>query len=822
MTAMHRQSTQARHGCLRVLAALTLGTIAMSCSSDAPTAATVAPTTTQPPRPTTAPTTTAVPILPATPTSADCPTDYGTDITCWTVPVAVDPAAPTGAAMDLFVATRQSAAGVWNSPVLYLSGALPTQPLKQTPSHPLFAGHDLVAVDHRGAGLSDGAVTCPTMTKYQAEVQTGRYSEEAIAALQACFETANSSAIPFASLLDNAVTAADMVAVRQAFGIEKWSLWASSGGADIAVHLIDQDPEAISSVVTHSPQAVGLGVSANTIADAFDRFAGDCAWVESCSSHGDLRANLELALTRHQAGVTTNTRAPETDRPVVLDAGNLQAGTRVALGDPTLAPLLPTLLQGLADGSGEEAVAGYFASTAIDDNVVALAGNCQKLDYYAPGMEATLDDHGGPFVGIGTHQECDKLGPVPQYSPPPRVQSDIPVLVVQSAYNPRSSQATSRVLFGGFSNAQFITVPGVANAALEMPECFNEVAAAFMTDPVSADTWCLTQSTFATLGTRAARPTNVTDTTFSYLQPPVNELPQTCTSDKLGCAGILPSGIETVTGDWTGDLVNAVGSVGGAVADDPNGFQFTSAALRAFNGTAGTCGTGSVVIATTDDELVADGNTGVAETQRSYWWIVTSTGTGDLTAMTGGGTMNVTPDVGGGANVGFTGWLDCTGTAPSPVPRAQTSGDRVSFSFTTPAASSGDIVCAPGSSTACASIRAVVNTFTGALNGEGASAVATATTAGADAGQVIHGDGAFSGTLTGCGIGTVVIDTYAEFSEALADAGADFVTVGYWEIVPKFGTGDLATATGNGVLHATFDGDSTTVDYEGTINCSGQ
>ncbi|MFM2070735.1 MAG: hypothetical protein RLZZ623_998 [Actinomycetota bacterium] len=462
-----------------------------------PAATTSAATTTEAPN-TEAPTT-ATTSAPAIATSATCPDGAPSAIICLTVAVPVDPAVADGPTLDLAVTVRRANDTTWTSPVLSILGTTPSYPWTDPNAATVFDGHDVIWVDQRGAGRSEGVTTCPDLPKFAGEIRTANLGSDALAALKACFAAAAAGPVPFASIFDHNVVAADIGVVRRALGIDAWALYAGSAGADIALHLVDQEPASVTAIVTRTPTAVGAGGSTNDLAAAFARFVADCAAATECSKAGDLEKAFELTYQRLAVPVTTKSLEPGTGTPIVLDQHALLDSLH-SIGSVALATSVATLLPGGVDGSSDEAVATAFATSPIDPFAWPYVGDCQSLDYTHPGLITTADDKAGLFAGYTTHRFCDAIGPLPQYPERAQPASDVPVLVVLPSYDPRSSVTTVKQIFGGFPNTTVIEVPGSVDPIQQLRECFFATANAFLADPTgSVDSGCLTSPAVVTL-----------------------------------------------------------------------------------------------------------------------------------------------------------------------------------------------------------------------------------------------------------------------------------------------------------------------------------
>ncbi len=416
-----------------------------------------------------------------------------------TVAVPVDPTKSGGPAINLAVTVRRASPSTWNAPVLSILGTTPTYSWTDPKAADVFPGHDMIWVDQRGAGRSDGVTKCPDLTTYSAEINTLNLGAAAADALKACFAKAEQSVVPFASIFDHRIVAADIGIVRRALDISTWALYAGSAGADIALHVIDQDSSSVTALVSRTPVAVGAGGDANDLAAAFGRFADDCAAATECSKSGDLQQAFAKTFARFANPTTTKVIEPGTGIPVVLDQITLLDSMH-SIGSITLANLVPKFLPGGPDGSSDEGVAQAFAANPVDTNAWALVAHCQGEDYIYPGLTTTANDTAGIFAGYTTKRFCDAVGPLPQYPSRANPTSTVPVLAVLPSYDPRSSVSTVEKLFSSFANTTIVEVPKIIDPLAQLTNCFYATANAFLAAPSAPlDSGCLTSPSVATL-----------------------------------------------------------------------------------------------------------------------------------------------------------------------------------------------------------------------------------------------------------------------------------------------------------------------------------
>ena len=305
-------------------------------------------------------------------------------------------------------------------------------------------------------------------------------------------------------------------------------------------------------------------------------------------------------------------------------------------------------------------------------------------------------------------------------------------------------------------------------------------------------------------------------TSFTMLVPPTEQPDESlhCTADRIACAIVPPVTITALTGDWSGELASAAAFVGNALPSDQRSFQYTASGLRAFSGRIAACGTGTVVIATSEDDLVPNRfqALGVETTRSSRWRIVPGTGTAELASATGGGTFTVTSDGVGGATVAHAGNVDCAGS-PDPAPVAAT-GEPVALRF---GFATSDLEAAQGCTTdgqACVNVATVATAdLADGWSGELIIALGVHAPLGASSPVAAQGLVVFSGTIEGCGSGSITIDRHS----VVPAVGS---VNGNWQIVPGYGTADLATASGGGDLVITTDGTTVSAVLDGAITCS--
>ncbi len=429
-----------------------------------------------------------------------CPSGAAASLSCWRVAVPIDPAVPDDATIDLAVTVERSDPAVWQSPILWLGGPLP---IFAFTTHESYVGHDKIWVDHRGVGRSASYPQCTELDPFLTEIATLQMGSEVTEALGSCVQATVDAKLPLASVIDPNVTVADLAVVRRALGIDQWSIGAQGAGLDVALRAVADDPDSITSIVAAFPAVAGASQSNEQAEATFATFAADCAAAPDCAAIGDLNALLDQALARVEPGVVTQTVDPGTGSFVVVNDDVLVNGVNNALSSPDYAAILPSLIAGVANGSGIDVVASAFVAGAkitYGTDPVLYALNCQEVAYLRPAMDTWGSSSGGRFAMRDWQAQCDAVGPVPQIPALPTISSSIPVFAVVPAHDPRSSVEQAEQIFSEFPNTTIIAVPGISSVRDQLTECWRATVTAFLDDPTAElDTTCLSEPAVSTL-----------------------------------------------------------------------------------------------------------------------------------------------------------------------------------------------------------------------------------------------------------------------------------------------------------------------------------
>jgi pimeloyl-ACP methyl ester carboxylesterase len=376
---------------------------------------------------------------------------------------------------------------------------------------------DLILLSQRGTKYSEPALTCPEVDRFNARAvglvydaaSTGR---EQVAAVRACHRRLEREGIDL-SAYDTLENAADVADLRRALGIERWNVFGVSYGTDLALTLMNRDPEGIRSVVLDSvvpPPAVRTSAFWPNARTGFDHLFDACAAQPACRARHPRLAQTFARLVRRLEARPITTRAapmPGADRvKVVLDGGALIAWL-VAKSFATPAfPQVPDAIAALAAGDPQPIAADRAAVTPPNFVGYGLQYSvvCSEwLPFDGPGSvlrrgrrafpgfpESVLAQAPqGPFLP----QTC-RAWDVPRTPPVQReiTRSAIPALLLAGSFDSVTPLRWARRAARTLRNSTVVQIPGVGHFVTPASPCAQQVIASFVADPAARpDTSCV-------------------------------------------------------------------------------------------------------------------------------------------------------------------------------------------------------------------------------------------------------------------------------------------------------------------------------------------
>jgi pimeloyl-ACP methyl ester carboxylesterase len=383
---------------------------------------------------------------PASVTLEPCTAFGGANALCGSLPVPEDPGNPSGRMIDLAI-TVLPATGPESDrradPVFGLHGGPGAAARYLAPVFsglPLRATRDVVLVDQRGTGSSNG-MACGTEDAAEWMVLGLRFDFDPAGCPE--FE-----ADP--TLYTTPIAMDDLDRVREAMGYDRINLWGGSYGARAALVYMRRHPDRVRSVVLDGVAPLSLKVPAEfprTSQAALDLLLDDCRRDSDCARRGDVAAMLDETLARLAESPTEVTVPfPGEAAPVTIPYGRLEFASSIlyALYNPFTSAAIPAAIQAAHGGDyGPAAALGATFAAAIRPTFsmgMTLSVLCaEDIPYFT---EAAMDAEArGTFLGEefgdGLHEACAAWpsGSVPfGYHDP--VVSDIPTLLLSGEGDP--------------------------------------------------------------------------------------------------------------------------------------------------------------------------------------------------------------------------------------------------------------------------------------------------------------------------------------------------------------------------------------------------
>lgn len=369
---------------------------------------------------------------------------------CGTLERPVNPAAPDGDMLELFVAVVPAlslepdpdplvpiAGGPGQaSSEFYASTANAFEAVRRT--------RDIVLLDQRGTGKS-----APLVCESDETFMEGQYTAEQNAAeAAACLESLPHDPRYFTT----SVAVQDLEALRVALGYEKFNLYGISYGSRVAQHFLRRYPESTRTVVLDGvvPPRLALGPAIaieaqRTLENIFARCAESAACGERYPS---IETDFAALRTRLAAdAVTVQLMNPVTGAAdqVEFGADDMAGALRLLSYHPTTVALMPLLIdQAVNDNFAPLAAQVLMISESLSDSINIGMHNAVVCTEDAPffdGENVTQEELAATYIGPVQLEALVAIcsvwpkGVLDEGFKEP-VSSDIPVLLLSGEYDP--------------------------------------------------------------------------------------------------------------------------------------------------------------------------------------------------------------------------------------------------------------------------------------------------------------------------------------------------------------------------------------------------
>jgi pimeloyl-ACP methyl ester carboxylesterase len=428
---------------------------------------------------------------------------------CSTLTVPLDPAAPNGSGIDLFVARVAALTATPRpDPLVIISGgpgqsAVDFYLQSRGAFEPARRDRDLLLLDQRGTGRSADGFACRVPEDLALET-TGsqalaRFVDECVASLE-----------HDPRFYTTSVAVADLERLRAAVGAEQWNLYGVSYGTRVAQHYLRRFPERARSVVLDGvvPPELALGPDvAREAQRALDRIFERCAADAGCAAKfADLPATFAALLARLETEPVpqpaSKLPADGAAPPPAMEFGavHLRALVRFLSYNAATVSLLPVLLT--------EARSGNFAPL-VRQAYTTLRGLPESLSF--PMSNAVLCTEDSPFIAESATEGLSELylgtlivdgvratcarWPAGVIDPDFKtaVVADRPVLLLSGSNDPITPPAyAERVIAGGLANSVHLIGRDQGHGLIGVG-CVPRVVRAFLENPAprELDATCL-------------------------------------------------------------------------------------------------------------------------------------------------------------------------------------------------------------------------------------------------------------------------------------------------------------------------------------------
>jgi pimeloyl-ACP methyl ester carboxylesterase len=362
--------------------------------------------------------------------------------------------------------------------------------------------HDFILFDQRGTGYSQPRLDCPERSSI-----TGALLERGLAdpgneqiildAFRRCRDRLLGQGIDLTAY-HSAASAADLTDLRLALGYDKLNLYAVSYGTRLALTLMRDHPEVVSSAVLDSvyPLQVNLYTALAPNAErAFNAFFNNCAVDATCAaSYPDLRAVFYGLVDQLNANpVSLPLHTGETEYMVRVDGALVIDVLFVGLYNPAVTASMPQMIYEISRGDFDilrERLTLYFdTSSALG---MQMSVQCaEEIPFNVPEDVYTAAQGVTPQIAafypasvqplFAACKEWTTAVPDPGENLP--VSSDIPALILAGDHDPITPPDWGRMISQNLSHAYFHEFLGHGHWVTRSSNCALSMALAFSNDP---------------------------------------------------------------------------------------------------------------------------------------------------------------------------------------------------------------------------------------------------------------------------------------------------------------------------------------------------
>ena len=376
---------------------------------------------------------------------------------------------------------------------------------------------DVIFVAQRGTVLSEPFLSCPEYDEFVGATtgmsmlspESARLSEDAV---RACHDRLAADGYDLGAY-NTTENAADIADLRVALGIDSWHVYGVSYGTLLALQLIRNDPEGISSVVLDSlvpPQDNLLTHIWQSAAGGFEAVFDACAAQSGCAgAYPDLENEFNATVTRlAEEPMIVDMPATE-DRPaqrVVLDGYKLANVVVLASSQSSYYAALPKLIHEAATGDGRAAAEvvlnnvptitlmgiGLRYGVVCRENAPfttpdEIAAEAKKALPGFPAAVLAIEPQFGLIM-----DDCPSWD-VPAGDPAMNepVTSDLPVLLMGGTFDAITQPFLADSAAETLSDSRVVRFPAISHDVYAQSECGRAIVAEFLVRPHDYETSCV-------------------------------------------------------------------------------------------------------------------------------------------------------------------------------------------------------------------------------------------------------------------------------------------------------------------------------------------
>jgi pimeloyl-ACP methyl ester carboxylesterase len=367
---------------------------------------------------------------------------------------------------------------------------------------------DVIFLEQRGTYKAEPVLSCPEVDAFAADwiglntldPATARRSADAVGA---CHDRLAATADLAA--YDTTENSADVADLRTALGIAAWNLYGVSYGSDLALQTLRDHPDGIRSVVVDSvlPPQQTPKLMWPSAASALTAVFDGCAAQPACrAAYPTLRADF-LALVNDLAASPRTVTTPE--GTVVVDGYKVVHVLARATTAPGAVAEIPRIVENLARGDGSLTAAlllegaappgltgfgltyGVFCSELTGAPGDLLEGGRRAFPELPAEVLSLVPQT--PYLFADCARWTIPAAPASVRAP---VASDLPVLVMEGAFDGLTAPANGDLAAETLPNAVRVTFPDAGHDVTNWsPQCALEVIQGFLDRPDAPDLGCV-------------------------------------------------------------------------------------------------------------------------------------------------------------------------------------------------------------------------------------------------------------------------------------------------------------------------------------------